>query len=127
MKYHPDMTLPKGDEIFVFGSNEAGIHGSGSAKVARDLYGAKLGVGLGVQGRSFALPTKDWFVETLPLDIVKHYVDRFIAYSRKSGDLFFITRIGCGLAGYTDSDIAPMFIHCGSNCNMPEEWRKYLT
>jgi len=67
-QYHIDSTLPMNEPIFVFGSNESGIHGAGAAKVARDLYGAKLGVGFGPMGRCWAIPTKNWKVESFGLD-----------------------------------------------------------
>lgn len=96
--------------VFVFGSNEAGIHGAGAAKHARIHHGAVHGVGFGLVGTSFAIPTKDFGIETLPLPKIQKYVERFLKFAREIPELTFnVTRIGCGLAGYTDTDIAPMF------------------
>lgn len=127
-QYHEDMTLPLNRaDIFVFGSNESGIHGAGSAYVAREKFGAQLGIGFGQTGRSFAIPTKDWLIDSLPLDVIEMYVSRFAAYTLTSSDKFFVTRIGCGLAGFSDDVIALMFRACNRyNCNMPVQWKEYL-
>lgn len=129
IKSHRDGTLPTGFEIFVFGSNRAGIHGAGAAKTARDVYGAELGMGEGKFGKSYALPTKDRDLKTLSILTVQLHVRKFIAYakSRRGRYEFFITRVGCGLAGYSDADIAPMFAPPLGNCNYPESWLPYLT
>lgn len=96
--------------IFVFGSNEAGIHGAGAARFAHQHYGAEWGVGFGLAGQSFAIPTKDAEIETLPLMAVGSYVRKFLAFAREHSHMnFLVTRIGCGLAGYTDAEIAPFF------------------
>lgn len=113
--------------IFVFGSNELGVHGAGAALFAMQRHGAKRGVGFGHVGNSFAIPTKDTLVMTLPLDQIKRYVDEFIAYARDNHELKFqVTQIGCGLAGYTASDIAPLFVDAPSNCSFDEKWRPWL-
>lgn len=116
-------------QIFVFGSNEAGLHGAGAAHVARS-FGAELGVGFGLQGSTFAIPTKDWNVQPLPLPVIKHYVDRFLACTPLYSDLtFMVTRIGCGLAGYQVADIAPMFVEAVKQENvwLPQEFWNYIT
>lgn len=111
-------------EVFVFGSNEAGIHGAGSAKEAKKKWGAKQGIGFGHIGNSFAIPTKDENIKTLPITTIKKYVEMFIAYANITPDnTYNVVRIGCGLAGYKDEDIAPMFKDAPSNCNLPEGWR----
>jgi hypothetical protein len=98
------------NEVFVFGSNEAGIHGAGAARLAYERFGARLGQGFGLIGQSFALPTKDWSVLKLELDVIEFYVNRFEEYVITNSHLnFMITRIGCGLAGYNAEDIAPLF------------------
>lgn len=96
-------------QIFVFGSNEAGVHGSGAAAAALK-FGATLGVGWGKQGKTFAIPTKDWMIKTLELDVIEFYVQRFIAFTEyyQMYD-YLVTPIGCGLAGYRAEDIAPLF------------------
>jgi hypothetical protein len=100
----------KENEVFVFGSNEAGIHGAGAAYQAYREFGAELGVGFGHRGKSFAIPTKDWEVKTLNLSLITFYVSRFISYTQcKPQYTFLVTEIGCGLAGYTPEDIAPLF------------------
>jgi len=95
----------KDDEIFVFGSNLAGRHGGGAARVARNHFGAIHGQGVGLQGQSYAIPTMQGGVET-----IKPYVDEFIRFAENHNELFFyVTRIGCGIAGFKDEDIAPLF------------------
>ncbi len=136
MKFHKDGTLPTNGEVFVFGSNLAGIHGAGAAKVAHQKFGAVWGGGVGfsvisdtITGGSYtyAIPTKDQKINTIPLEDIKTYVDDFIEFTEKHPDLsYFVTRIGCGLAGYKDEQIAPMFKDA-KNCSFAEEWRTYLT
>lgn len=114
-------------EIFVFGSNEAGRHGRGTALTAKMYYGAINGQGYGIQGNSFGIPTKDANLKTLPLNKIKGYVDKFIKYAHLHQNLTFrVTRIGCGLAGYKDEDIAPMFYNAPENCIMPLQWKELL-
>lgn len=114
-------------KIFVFGSNLAGRHGAGAAKYARQHYGAIYGQGIGLQGDSYAIPTKDYNIETLPLSEIKRYVDMFLDFAKNHPKLEFqLTRIGCGLAGYKDDQIAPMFVGLPRNVTVPEEWVYYL-
>lgn len=97
------------NEIFVFGSNQAGRHGKGAAKIALD-FGAKYGEGAGHFGNTYAIPTKDYNLQTLRLDWIEQIVQIFILYAIKNPNLkFFVTEIGCGLAGYKHKDIAPFF------------------
>lgn len=111
--------------IFVFGSNRAGRHGKGAALHAKQFKGAKNGQGEGLQGSSYAIPTKDEHLQTLPLDQIQAHVDRFLEFARDHPDMVFeITRIGCGLAGYRDQDIAPMFENAPKNCQLPRGWTK---
>jgi hypothetical protein len=127
MKFHKDHTLPVWGEIFVFGSNLAGIHGAGAAGIAHKHYGAKYGYHVGFIGRCYAIPTRDSKIITLPLSEIKTYIDSFVLTTKTRNDLeFFITRVGCGLAGYEDKDIAPLFKDCGSNCSFANTWEKYL-
>ena len=113
-------------EIFVFGSNLAGRHGKGAALDAKRYHGAINGRGFGMQGSSYAIPTKDANLTTLSLDRIKPYVITFVRFARDNPDLnFFVTRVGCGLAGYTDQDIAPMFKAAPANCQLPQEWKQY--
>lgn len=113
-------------QIFVFGSNLAGRHGKGAALEARLKHGAKYGVGRGRTGDSYAIPTKDEMLNVLPLTTIHMQVVLFMAYAKAHPQLTFnVTRIGCGLAGYIDSQIAPMFKGAPINCNLPEGWRDY--
>jgi hypothetical protein len=117
--------------IFVFGSNEAGIHGAGAARVAVRQHRAQHGVGFGPQGNSFAIPTKDWLIETLPIETIEHYIGRFIVYARimlkrRPEIQFQVTAIGCGLAGLRHDVIAPMFKYAPQNCLFDEVWTPYL-
>lgn len=110
-------------EIFVFGSNEAGRHSKGAALFAVKNFGAVRGCGFGLQGQSFAIPTKDKTITTLSLDRIRTYVDRFIDFARSNPDMrFFVTAIGTGLAGLSHTDIAPLFADCPDNCRLPPEW-----
>lgn len=112
--------------IFVFGSNEAGIHGAGAARTAHISHGAKLHQGFGPAGLSFAIPTKDWRIQTLPLDEIEHYVNRFIEYARSQTSTFQVTAIGCGLAGYRHDHIAPLFRAAPLNCQFDLAWKPIL-
>lgn len=97
-------------EIAVFGSNYAGRHGKGFAKVCREDYGAIYGIGFGPQGQCYAIPTKGWSLETLSLNEIQPYVWVFIKYAEQNPHLIFkVSSIGCGLAGYRPEDIAPLF------------------
>lgn len=111
------------NRVFVFGSNESGYHGAGAAYYAVKNYGAIYGQGVGRQGNSYAIPTKDWNIKTLPLERIAEYVDEFLDYAEDTFEDFNVTRIGCGLAGYHDMDIAPLFIGAPLNCILPYGWR----
>lgn len=113
--------------IFVFGSNKAGIHGAGAAKVALREHGAEWGVGEGLVGNSYALPTKGHRIETIPLLEIKYAVLRFIEFAESySNGQFQVTRVGCGLGGHKDADIAPMFRTAPDNCFFDEYWKTWL-
>ena len=104
--FTPDfITQLKENEIFVFGSNLGGFHGGGAARVALEAFGAVWGQGVGLQGRSYAIPTMHGGPEA-----IKPYVDEFIAFATQHPEMkFLVTPIGCGIAGFTPSDIAPLF------------------
>lgn len=109
--------------IFVFGSNLAGIHSAGAAACALKEHGAIWGCGQGIQGNSYGVPTKDHHIQTLPLSLIQKYVEEFLHFATQNPDrTFLVTRIGCGLAGYQDRDIAPFFKYAPSNCLLPEGW-----
>lgn len=116
-------------EVFVFGSNLAGRHGRGAALYALKHYGAIYGQGEGLQGNSYAIPTKDGQLMTLALPTIKMFVNSFITFAKEHPNLdFLITPIGCGLAGYKSEDIAPMFKEAMtiSNICLPKQFREIL-
>ena len=107
-------------EIFVFGSNLAGAHGGGAAYTAYRKFGAIWGQGVGLQGQSYAIPTMQGGVET-----IRPYVDEFIQFAIEHPTLtFLVTRIGCGIAGFTDDEISPLFekAHDVENIVLPPGW-----
>ncbi len=106
----PNITSLSDNEIFVFGSNLSGIHGGGAARIALQ-WGAIMGNGIGIQGNTYAIPTKSEGIKrSLTVDEIKPYVDNFILFSKLSSHRnFLVTEIGCGLAGHVVEDIAPLF------------------
>ena len=115
------------DDIFVFGSNLAGRHGAGAALYAHDVYEAQYGIGVGRTGQAYAIPTKDAALNTLGLDEIAVHVYLFVDYAKKHPEeVFFVTRIGCGLAGYQDKDIAPMFRGAPDNCIFDIKWKPFV-
>lgn len=107
---NPKITELKENEIFVFGSNTAGIHGAGAARLAFEKFGAKWGIGFGLEGQSFAIPSKNDKIVTMQLAAIENYVEAFIAFAKCKPELtFMVTEIGCGLAGLTVEQMAPMF------------------
>lgn len=112
------------DEVFVFGSNLAGMHGGGAARMAYEHFGAEWGVGVGPTGQCYAIPTMQGGIDT-----IRPYVDEFIAYAKQHSDKrFLVTRIGCGIAGFTDEEIAPLFREALAipNIALPQEWHSIL-
>ena len=124
-RFTPEMiTSLAENEIFVFGSNLAGAHGGGAARMAYRRFGAVWGIGVGLTGRTYAIPTMQGGVDT-----IKPYVDQFIAFAREHRQLpFLVTRIGCGIAGFRDRDIAPLFAQAieVENIILPKEFVAYL-
>jgi len=115
-------------EIFVFGSNIAGRHGKGAALYARQHYGAVYGQGEGLQGKSYAIPTKNAGLITRSLYAIQQSVGDFLTFARGRPDLtFHLTPIGCGLAGYRPEQIAPMFRDAPSNVIIPDEFMPYMS
>ncbi len=107
-------------EIFVFGSNLKGMHGGGAAYIAYRKFGAIMGQGVGLQGQSYAIPTMQGGVET-----IRPYVEEFIKFAKNHPEMtFLVTRIGCGIAGFTDEDISPLFAiaHEVENIVLPKGW-----
>ena len=112
------------NEIFVFGSNLAGFHAGGAARLAYNRFGAVWGQGVGLQGQSYAIPTMQGGVET-----IKPYVDEFIRFAQVHPELkFYVTQIGCGIAGFQVMEIAPLFteaVHV-QNIILPESFYTFI-
>lgn len=123
--FTPDfITELKPNEIFVFGSNLAGMHGGGAAHVAMERFCAIWGQGVGLQGQSYAIPTMQGGVET-----IKPYVDEFISFAKSHPEYtFYVTRIGCGIAGFTVDQIAPLFSQALDvpNIILPEDFVQFI-
>ena len=122
---HEHITTLGPDEIFVFGSNLEGHHMGGAARTAMERFGAEWGKGVGLQGRSYAIPTMFRTV-----DEIRPYVDEFINLAREwDQTTFYVTRIGCGIAGFTDREIAPLFRDALRlyNVRLPESFVRILT
>lgn len=131
---HPTLSLER-MRVWVFGSNLRGIHGAGAALIARQRFRARLGVGRGPTGFSYALPTKEHPYKSLPLKDVVANIFSFMAYATANPEpLYVVSRVGCGLAGFTDEQIAPHFaVHIydkpslAASFSFPEPWRSYFT
>ncbi|MDE6300324.1 MAG: hypothetical protein K2M19_01230 [Muribaculaceae bacterium] len=124
MNYTPDNITSLGpDEMFVFGSNAQGMHNGGAARTARRLFGAEMGVGEGPQGQSYAIPTMGTF------DELRQAVERFTDLAREwDQTTFYVTKIGCGIAGYTPEQIAPLFADAYKlyNVRLPREFAEII-
>lgn len=113
------------NEIFVFGSNLSGHHGGGAARYAYERFGAQWGVGVGIQGQSYAIPTMHG-----GLDAIRPYVNEFLEYALQHPEKqFLLTRVGCGIAGFRDSAMAPLFLRAMDipNVSIPSEWLPILS
>ena len=131
MTYHyHDESIVKNlaeDTIFVFGSNMAGQHAGGAARTALEHFGAMNGIGRGWAGQSFAIPTMNEHLQQMPLSQIQHYVDDFKIYTKNHPKTkYFITSIGCGVAGYKVEEIAPMFKGISSNVIFPISFRPFV-
>jgi hypothetical protein len=112
-----------GKHVFVFGSNLRGRHGKGAALAAAEHWGAVEGVGFGRTGMAYAIPTKVNPRMAMTLFAIQSHVEIFLAYAAEHSDLtFLVTAIGCGLAGFTPQQIAPLFLDAPENCVLPEEF-----
>lgn len=124
MFFNESLFTQTSTNIFVFGSNLAGIHGAGAAKFAETYCKAIRGQGFGIQGKSFAIPTKDEWLKVLPLDAIESFVRQFLHFATQNPHLtFYVTPIGTGLAGYQHHQIAPMFKDAPANCVLPTQWQ----
>lgn len=125
-----EMLLENDNIVTVIPTNEAGIHGAGMAQWARRKFALPAGFGFGetiTKGGQcfFCIPTKDWKIRQLRLEVIQFYILRFIEYAKIGSNLtFYIPKIGCGLAGYTPEQIAPMFRDCVNlpNVYLPKEF-----
>jgi hypothetical protein len=110
--------------VFVFGSNRLGIHGAGAARYATVELGAQRGVGEGPTGRTYALPTCLAPGTPLTLREMTNHVERFLEHARvHSNTRFFVSAVGCGIAGFSENEIAPLFARAPENCDLPPGWR----
>lgn len=115
---HPDI-------LFVYGSNAQGIHGLGSALEARRNYGAKLGVGVGLMGNSYGIPTKSRILKVLDLMVIETYVHDFLQFLHASQRKCYVCAVGTQNAGYDHHEIAPMF-RGAKNCWFDARWQPFL-
>jgi hypothetical protein len=120
------ITTLKENQIFVFGSNKEGLHGAGAAKLAYEKFGAIWGQGQGFQGQSYAIDTMSGF------ETIEKEVEMFIRYARQFKNIpitFLVTEIGCGIAGYSVEEIAPLFKDCVNieNIHLPKRFWEILT
>lgn len=127
MKITPEAIITlEPNQIFVFGSNYAGRHGKGAAKLARQKFGAVDGQGLGLMGRSYGIATKGQRLEVLPLQAIETQIDRLLDFARARPELeFLVTKIGCGLAGYSTEEIRACFVgkRVPDNIALPAEFQ----
>ncbi|OTG66524.1 A1S_2505 family phage non-structural protein [Acinetobacter silvestris] len=128
-QYHDESIikhLPE-DTVFVFGSNMAGTHQGGAAKIALQNFGAMKGVGRGWSGQSYAIPTMNEHLQQMPLSQIQHYIDDFKIYTKNHPKTkYFITAVGCGVAGYKVEEIAPMFKGISHNVIFPISFRAFV-
>ncbi|MBT2485639.1 MULTISPECIES: hypothetical protein [unclassified Microbacterium] len=109
------------EEVFVFGSNADGLHGGGAARVAHQLFGAVWGEGHGHHGQSYAIDTMSG------LDVLARETRIFVDYASEHPELrFLLTSVGCGIAGYTPQQVAPLFHGLPENVTVPTSFAPYL-
>ncbi len=125
-RFIPEWITQLGEnEVFVFGSNLEGMHGGEAARIAFEKFGAQWGIGEGPTGNSYAIPTMHGGLEA-----IRPYVDKFVEYAACHQEKrFLLTRVGCGIAGFRDNDMAPLFwqIHDLDNVAYPKEWDEALS
>ena len=124
-EYTPEnITRLNANEVFVFGSNIRGMHGGGAARFAHNHFGAQWGVGEGPTGQCYAIPTMEGGV-----DYIQGKVDKFVEYAKQHPELtFYVTKIGCGIAGFAIAEIAPLFRAAITlaNVRLPQEFAALL-
>lgn len=117
------ITHLKPNEIFVFGSNLGGRHGGGAARLAAEHFGAEEGVGEGLTGQSYAFPTLTANFEKVTMKALEASRDRLFATARAHPEkIFLLTKVGCGIAGFREEEIRPLFENAPKNVVMPEGW-----
>jgi hypothetical protein len=127
-KYTPENIVSlEPNEVFVFGSNTEGIHGAGAARAALDLFGAKFGQAEGLQGQSYAIVTKDLELgmRSIPLGDICKSIFKFLEFAKENGDkIFYVTKLGCALAGYSIDEIGKLFMgfNIPNNVVLPVEF-----
>jgi hypothetical protein len=130
IKYTPEnIQSLEPNQVIVVGSNTRGIHGAGAAKLAFKKFGAKWGVGRGLQGQSYALPTKDFDIQTLPLYDIEQNIKEFLDFAKTKLELeFLVTKVGAGLAGYNTDQIGPLFgkFEIPPNVILPFEFAEFV-
>lgn len=118
---------PPINDVFVFGSDLAGRHREGDALMALRRHGAVYGRGVGLQGRSYAIPVRDEQDRLLPVAMIARYVQAFLRFAAiHPAMIFHVSRVGCGRAAHRDEEIAPLFAGAGPNCRLPKGWARYL-
>ena len=111
------------NEIFVFGSNQCGAHAGGAARLAKEKFGAQEGVGEGLTGQCYAFPTLTAGFEKVSRSSLEASRDRFFAAARQNPDkTFLLTKVGCGIAGFAEDEIRPLFKNAPENVTLPEDW-----
>lgn len=124
-RFHADNTIPKGDWVWVFGSNNAGKHSCGTAKVAHVTFKAKYGEGRGLTGRAYAIATKGEKGAELAIDEIADQVSSFLQFAQSSPRLgFYITRLTS--EAHPEADLAKLFANAPQNCCLPQEWKPYV-
>lgn len=115
------------NQVFVFGSNLAGLHRGGAARTAKEYFGALQGVGRGWSGQSFAIPTLNEHFQPMPLSQIAHYIEDFKIYTKNHPSItYFVTSVGCGGAGYQPKDIAPLFKGISNNVILPIRFKSFV-
>ena len=115
---------PADQRVFVFGSNLLGIHGGGAARYAVTKLGAADGIGEGPTGRTYALPTCSRPGVPMTIESVRIHVQHFLAHAARTPDTrYYVSAVGCGIAGFTEGEVAPMFAGAPDNCDLPDGWR----
>ena len=118
------ITQLKPNEIFVFGSNQRGAHAGGAARLAKEKFGAREGVGEGLTGRCYAFPTLTANFEKVSRASLEASRDKFFATARENADkTFLLTKVGCGIAGFAEDQIRPLFSNAPANVELPEDWQ----